>query len=136
MVTLKEYFQTKTILLKGTKNNIFGVTTTTYVFLTVYVFIIFSSIGICYLASHSSSLVELDLSGCMSITNKSLEALQENLLFAREKKIHLNFLIGGSHTRAIFCLVAVSPTITCLYAIDSFTYLPTYLVLSAFGMEM
>lgn len=52
--------------------------------------------GVCYLASHSSSLVELDLSGCMSITNKSLEALQENLLFAREDKTHLNLLIGGT----------------------------------------
>ena len=38
---------------------------------------------------------ELDLSGCMSVTNKSLEALQENLLFARENKTHLNLLIGG-----------------------------------------
>ena len=54
-------------------------------------------VGVCYLASHSSSLVELDLSGCMSVTNKSLEVLQENLLFARENKTHLNLLIGGNH---------------------------------------
>ena len=60
------------------------------------VLVIFSFTGVCYLASHSSSLVELDLSGCMSVTNKSLEALQENLLFAREAKTHLNLLIGGT----------------------------------------
>lgn len=63
----------------------------------IFSLFLFIYIGVSYLASHSSSLVELDLSGCMSITNKSLEALQENLLFARENKTHLNLLIGGNH---------------------------------------
>ena len=70
------------------------------------VLVIFSFTGVCYLASHSSSLVELDLSGCMSVTNKSLEALQENLLFAREAKTHLNLLIGGMYVHNNTCAFA------------------------------
>ena len=51
--------------------------------------------GVCYLASHLTSMVRLDLSGCMNITTKSLEALQESLLHGRENNTHFNLLIGG-----------------------------------------
>jgi len=69
----------------------------------MFLFLFYSYVGICCLASHSSSLVELDLSGCMSVTNKSLEALKENLLFARENKTHLNLLIGGNCAHVFLC---------------------------------
>ena len=52
--------------------------------------------GVCYLASHLASLVRLDLSGCMSITTKSLEALQESLLYGGQNKTHFNLLVGGA----------------------------------------
>jgi len=56
---------------------------------------VYPSPGVCHLASHLTSLVRLDLSGCMNITTKSLEALQESLLYARENKTHFNLLVGG-----------------------------------------
>ena len=41
--------------------------------------------GVCCLAQHLLSLVRLDLSGCMNVTNKSLETLQESLMHRKDE---------------------------------------------------
>jgi len=67
-------------------------------FLCVLMYLSVVTPGVCHLASHLTSLVRLDLSGCMNITTKSLEALQESLLYGRENKTHFNLLVGGVYS--------------------------------------
>lgn len=51
--------------------------------------------GLIEVSKHCISLVELDISGCWQVTNKTIYALQENLMHMRPKECSPFFLIVG-----------------------------------------
>lgn len=51
--------------------------------------------GVIDMSNCCMQLQELDISGCWKITNKSLYALQENLLHMRERKSDFSLMVGG-----------------------------------------
>ena len=53
--------------------------------------------GVAELSKHCTDLMELDLSGCWQISNKSLYALQENLVHMRgESPSSFHLTVGGT----------------------------------------
>lgn len=54
--------------------------------------------GLLEVSKYCTDLVELDVSGCWHVTNKSLYALQENLMHMRtEKNCDFCLTIGGRY---------------------------------------
>ena len=53
--------------------------------------------GVMDISNWCMQLQELDISGCWQVTNKSLYALQENLLHMREGKSDFSLMVGGMH---------------------------------------
>ena len=51
--------------------------------------------GLSHLACHCLGLTDLDISGCLNITNNSLYALQESLLHLRSECKTFSIALGG-----------------------------------------
>ena len=60
------------------------------------------------IANRCTQLQELDISGCWRITNKSLYALQENLLHMREGKSDFSLMVGGAYCNSINFIISDS----------------------------